>query len=287
MKKVGVHVPVFQDEDIQLLMKKASKIEELGFDGVFVADSLSSSYEPLTTLTAFLCGSSHINAGTCVLVAPLRNPLITAKTCAHINRVSGKRLILGVGVGWREWEFSSLSVPFSKRGEIMDEWLELFTLACAGGELNVQTRYYGKIELELPKGEKPKIWVGGNSNKALKRALKLADGWIPTDLTTKEYEQKLKGVTLPSNFTVASHLLLVLEKTSGEALKKAQIYSQKFGDTLEDFVEYALVGDPSQVAERLAQYERVGVNYHVLSVHHLESFYDALELFAKEVFPCV
>ena len=155
-------------------------MERLGFGLLMVSDHVAVTadvatrypapfYEPLTTL-AWLAGlTRHIRLGTTVLIVPYRHPLLTARMAANLNDLSGGRLVLGVGVGWARQEFDALGVPFRDRGRLTD--LHLLAIRAAWADGN---DYRG--------GPIP-VWVGGNSDAALRRAVRLGDAWHPLRFT--------------------------------------------------------------------------------------------------------
>jgi alkanesulfonate monooxygenase SsuD/methylene tetrahydromethanopterin reductase-like flavin-dependent oxidoreductase (luciferase family) len=126
-------------------------------------------YEPFTTL-AWLAGlTGTIRLGTTVLIVPYRHPLLIARMAANLNELSGGRLVLGVGVGWAVQEFDALGVPFRQRGKLTDDYLRAIRVAWENDE-----DYRG--------GRIP-IWVGGNSDAGLRRAVRLGDAWHPLRFT--------------------------------------------------------------------------------------------------------
>ena len=126
-------------------------------------------YEPFTTL-AWLAGlTGTIRLGTTVLIVPYRHPLLIARMAANLNELSGGRLVLGVGVGWAEQEFDALGVPFRQRGKLTDDYLRAVRAAWD----NDQDYRGGRIP----------IWVGGNSDAGLRRAVRLGDAWHPLRFT--------------------------------------------------------------------------------------------------------
>ena len=121
-------------------------------------------YEPFTTL-AWLAGlTDRIKLGTTVLIVPYRHPLLVARMAANLNELSGGRLVLGVGVGWAVQEFDALGVPFRQRGQLTDDYLQTIRAAWENDE-----DYRG--------GRIP-IWVGGNSEAGLRRAVRLGDAVV-------------------------------------------------------------------------------------------------------------
>jgi alkanesulfonate monooxygenase SsuD/methylene tetrahydromethanopterin reductase-like flavin-dependent oxidoreductase (luciferase family) len=126
-------------------------------------------YEPFTTL-AWLAGlTERIKLGTTVLIVPYRHPLLIARMAANLNDLSGGRLVLGVGVGWAVEEFDALGVPFRQRGKLTDDYLQLVRAAWENDE-------------DYRAGRIP-IWVGGNSEAGLRRAVRLGDAWHPLRFT--------------------------------------------------------------------------------------------------------
>jgi alkanesulfonate monooxygenase SsuD/methylene tetrahydromethanopterin reductase-like flavin-dependent oxidoreductase (luciferase family) len=158
----------------------AQTVEGLGFDLLMVSDHVvvtpdvaqrypAPFYEPFTTL-AWLAGiTTRVRLGTTVLIVPYRHPLLIARMAANLNQLSGERLVLGVGVGWARQEFDALGVPFRQRGSLTDEHLRVVRAAWDNDE-----DYRG--------GRIP-IWVGGNSDAGMRRAVRLGEAWHPLRIT--------------------------------------------------------------------------------------------------------
>jgi probable F420-dependent oxidoreductase len=131
--------------------------------------------DPLTAL-AWLAGrTAKIGLGTGVLNLPYRPPLPTAKAVATVQELSGGRLRLGVGVGWMQVEFEALGVPRAERGRRTDETLR-FLRECFDSDT---VRANGRDFLFLPRPPRPPIYVGGDGDHALRRAVAFGDGWMP------------------------------------------------------------------------------------------------------------
>jgi alkanesulfonate monooxygenase SsuD/methylene tetrahydromethanopterin reductase-like flavin-dependent oxidoreductase (luciferase family) len=179
--RLGVNVPNFgPGTSPDTLARWAQTVEGLGFDLLMVSDHIAVTpdvaeqypapfYEPFTTL-AWLAGlTRRIRLGTTVLIVPYRHPLLVARMAANLNDLSGGRLVLGVGVGWARQEFDALGVAFGQRGRLTDEHL----LAIRAAWRDDQDYRGGQIP----------IWVGGNSDAALRRAVRLGDAWHPLRFT--------------------------------------------------------------------------------------------------------
>jgi alkanesulfonate monooxygenase SsuD/methylene tetrahydromethanopterin reductase-like flavin-dependent oxidoreductase (luciferase family) len=179
--RLGVNLPNFgPGTNPEILKRWALTVEGLGFDLLMVSDHIAVTpdvaeqypapfYEPFTTL-AWLAGvTSRVRLGTTVLIVPYRHPLLVARMAANLNDISGGRLVLGVGVGWARQEFDALGVTFRDRGRLTDEHLTAIRAAWAD-------------EQDYRGGQVP-IWIGGNSDAAIRRAVRLGDAWHPLRFT--------------------------------------------------------------------------------------------------------
>ncbi|GAA2354808.1 LLM class flavin-dependent oxidoreductase [Nonomuraea africana] len=175
--QIGINVPNFgPGTDPATLRQWAQTVEGLGFDLLMVSDHVAITpdvaeqypapfYEPFTTL-AWLAGiTSTVRLGTTVLIVPYRHPLLIARMAANLHQLSGGRLVLGVASGWARQEFEALGVPFERRGPLTDEHLRA-------------VREAWKNEGDYGPGPIP-IWVGGNSDAGMRRAVRLGEAWHP------------------------------------------------------------------------------------------------------------
>jgi probable F420-dependent oxidoreductase len=138
--------------------------------------------DPLIWLS-FLAGqTTTLKLATGILILPQRNPVVLAKECATLDKLSGGRLILGIGVGWLEEEFDALGVSFADRGRRTDEYVHVMR-ALWGEE---KASYHGEFvnfdrAISQPKpvdGSVP-IVIGGHTAIAARRAGRLGDGFFP------------------------------------------------------------------------------------------------------------
>ena len=179
--RLGVNVPNFgPGTNPDVLRRWALTVEGLGFDLLMVSDHIAVTpdvaeqypapfYEPFTTLSWLAGLTRGIRLGTTVLIVPYRHPLLVARMAANLNDLSGGRLVLGVGVGWAREEFGALGVPFRDRGRLTDEHL-------------LAIRAAWQDDTDYRSGHIP-LWIGGNSDAALRRAVRLGDAWHPLRFT--------------------------------------------------------------------------------------------------------
>src|SRR5437867_4639218 len=125
----------------------------------------------------------RVELGTTVVILPYRHPLHTALLAANVDRLSGGRFIFGVGVGWARQEFEALGVPFERRGAMSNDYLAAIKAAWtsdpashAGPFVAFRDVRTGPRPIRSPH---PPIWVGGASDAAMRRAVRLGDAWHP------------------------------------------------------------------------------------------------------------
>lgn len=118
-----------------------------------------------------------------IFVLPMRNPFLVAKAISTAAVVSGNRVTPAFGVGWSADEFALMQQDFRTRGKRTDEMLEIMRLLWSGEMVEYHGEHYQfeRLEMNPAPSERIPIWIGGISNPAMRRAARLADGWV-TDL---------------------------------------------------------------------------------------------------------
>ncbi len=151
-------------------------------DGKIPAEPDTPIPDPLIWLAYAAAAAPTMNLGTCILIVPQRNPLILAKELATLDQLSGGRLELGLGVGWMKEEFDALGVDWARRGARNDEYIEAMRALWAGPH----AEFHGDFVDFEPATSSPRpvngsipILVGGDSEAALSRAVRIADGYFP------------------------------------------------------------------------------------------------------------
>jgi alkanesulfonate monooxygenase SsuD/methylene tetrahydromethanopterin reductase-like flavin-dependent oxidoreductase (luciferase family) len=197
------------DYDLQALLDLSERVEELGFESVWVGDSLFSKprYEPMTLLAAISQRTKRVRLGTACLVASTRNPLYLALEWATLDQMSGGRTILGPCMGNPEQgvrrEFEALGLPFSDRATVFEEVLEVVGELFRTGSTSFKGKYFNYDEVAFHSGTEmaplrpsqtpPPIWVVSNPRlvgdkptekmraimeRACDRIIRLGDGWM-------------------------------------------------------------------------------------------------------------
>jgi probable F420-dependent oxidoreductase len=149
--------------------------------------------DPLIALGAVAAVTSTIRLATGIYILPLRHPLAVARMTATVQGLAGGRFMLGVGSGWLEEEFDALGVPFADRGTRFDEALSVLRAAWAGGELEGTGPHFPFTRVLVSREPvRVPLILGGNTDRALRRAARLADGWFSSGNPTFEEAERLR-----------------------------------------------------------------------------------------------
>ena len=172
-------------------------VEDLGYshlftDEILLNDDSKCIYHESLTLFAYLSGvTERIIFATGIMVLPKRQTIMVARQAAEVDVLSNGRLRLGVGVGWRQQEFEALGINFHTRGRLIDEQILLLKELWTREKVNFNGTYHTLKDIGinlLPVQRHIPIWVGGTVDKVIRRAAKLADGWITDESISDEVE---------------------------------------------------------------------------------------------------
>ncbi|TDC97264.1 TIGR03619 family F420-dependent LLM class oxidoreductase [Actinomadura sp. 7K507] len=161
-------------------------------------------WDPLATFGYIAARTSRIRLATQVLVLGYHHPLAIAKRYGTLDRVSGGRLTLGLGVGSLEEEFDLLGAPFAGRGARADDALAALRASLSRREPEYHGPHYDfsglVVEPHAVQRHVP-LWIGGRTARSLRRAL-TADGWVPFGLPLGTIGEMLAAADLPAGFDV-------------------------------------------------------------------------------------
>jgi probable F420-dependent oxidoreductase len=186
------------------IRRVAEAAEELGFDSVWATehiivapdavDPYGRVYAPLVTLGWIAGFTERIGLGTSIILVPLHHPIHVAKEVATLQQLAGRPVTVGVGIGWHRDEFEFLGVEFDGRGRRLDESIRVMR-ALWNGEADFEGRFWSWHDATsepLP-SPAPEIWVGGSSDRAIRRARELGDAWHPSRGSDVEHVRRVKA----------------------------------------------------------------------------------------------
>ncbi|MFN8533769.1 MAG: LLM class flavin-dependent oxidoreductase [Dehalococcoidia bacterium] len=249
----------------------APEVEALGFDSIWVSEHIvfhGAVAESMTVLSYYAAAAPTLKLGTAVYLMPLRHAMITAKTAATLDYISGGRLILGIGVGGEyPKEFEACGVPIKQRGGRTDEAIIASKKLWSGEPVSHEGKYYSfsDVKLEPPPAQPggPPVWVAGRSDAAIRRAALLGDGYLPYLFTPERYRASLQKVNElaaaakrpPDAITPAHYVQFHLGSSTEESRKVAgdmmsANYNQDFHSLVERFLALGTAADAAEFIYR-------------------------------------
>jgi probable F420-dependent oxidoreductase len=212
----GGHARWEEDAGIEEIAHVAEAADALGYHHLTCSEHIgvprgeaghrgATYWDPLATFGFLAARTRRIRFATNVLVLGYHHPLEIAKRYGTFDRVSGGRLILGVGVGTLREEFDVLGAPFEDRGPRADDALRALRASLSTGEPAYDGDHYafqGLVVDPCALQERVPIWVGGRTLRSLRRAVALGDGWAPFGISSTTAAGWLRRFDLPGDFEV-------------------------------------------------------------------------------------
>lgn len=194
----------------------ASAADELGFAYLTCSEHVAvpaeaaagrgtTYWDPLATLSYLAARTHSIRLVTSVVVLGYHHPLEIAKRYGTLDRISGGRLTLGVGVGSLREEFDLLGCAWDDRGVRADDAMRALRASLSTTRPAYHGTFYrfdSMVVQPCALQQRVPIWVGGRTRRSLRRAVDLGDGWTPFGLTIDELTKHLGSVDLPDQFAV-------------------------------------------------------------------------------------
>jgi alkanesulfonate monooxygenase SsuD/methylene tetrahydromethanopterin reductase-like flavin-dependent oxidoreductase (luciferase family) len=294
MPKVGYLLPTRERvmegrDETGSLLALAEKAEALGYDSLWVGDSLLARprHDPLTLLAAVAARTRKPELGTAVLLPALRNPVVLAQQVATLDRISEGRVILGIGIASdvpniRD-EFEAAGVPFEKRIGRLIEGMQLCRALWTGKPVTwpppgTEGRWTVKSSVLGPTPHRPggpPIWVAGGVTASRQRVGKYFDGWFPNTPLAHEYPKEWAEVVAaakaakrdPSKLTPAMYLTLSIGNDTQKADDKLNAYLKEYYgvDPLETRKrQKSFAGPAAAAAAWIKSYADAGATHFVL-----------------------
>jgi F420-dependent oxidoreductase-like protein len=284
----------------------AREAERLGYRTLWLYDHLhtvpeatnETLFECWIALTALATATTNIRLGPMMSCASYRNPALVAKMAATLDIVSDGRLEFGIGAGWAEQEYRSYGFGFpTARDRVAQirESIEIVSALWSDDVVSYEGRFHS-VEgawcspkpLQKPR---PPIWVGGSGESLLRVAARLADRANfggPLNLW-RDRLTRLRAhcadIGRPVDDVAPTLMAQTFVRESHQELRacfEAGVVRSLRGEDFDTWSANHLVGTPDVVAERIAEYERLGCAHAALWCADAPS-HETLELFAKKV----
>jgi alkanesulfonate monooxygenase SsuD/methylene tetrahydromethanopterin reductase-like flavin-dependent oxidoreductase (luciferase family) len=250
------------------LLEWARLAEEAGFSTLASIGAVSyPNFEELTVFAAAAAVTQRIRLTTNVLIAPARSSAELAKQGATVDQLSGGRLTLGFGVGWRQADFSLTGRDFEGRGARFDQQLRDLRTAWAGEPLAPETRPVSPRPVQDP----IPILIGGTNTAAVRRVVEHGVGWtaggLPPDAVA-EFAQRVKAAWSDAGREGAPRIVALvyygLGDTESESRHSIFDYYEPRGEQVAGMIADSVLRSPDAIRGALAAYEQAGVDELVL-----------------------
>lgn len=277
----------------------ARRAEELGYDFLACGEHVffhSPTPNAFVALAAAAGATSRIRLLSALTILPVYPAALAAKMAATLDRVSGGRFDLGVGVGGEyPAEFAAVDVPVTRRGRRTDESLDVLTRLFAGERVTFGGHEVVLDPLPLQR-PRPPLWIGGRKEASMRRAGRFGDVWVPYMYSPEQLAAGLVTVADAAAehgrsgvagavfcWTGAGRDGVAARRAAVETL--GRVYGQDFGPLAERYVPS---GTPAQVVARLREYVDAGARSIVLVPACADADRAAMvELFAHEIAPAL
>lgn len=299
----------------------AAEAERLGFDSVWVSEHhfVDDGYMPslLPMCAAIAARTERVRIGTGLLLAPLINPLRLAEDAATVDLIAAGRLVLGLGIGWRAEELAALGVQSGERARRLERAIEVLRAAWSDGLADGVS-----VTPKPARPGGPPLWIGGFAERAVRRAGRIADGFMATEVTPESFAEQVRLTREeleragrdPDGFSYALHLPTFAwpDPDAWERVREHHWYVTWKYEDMEDAAgrtppsaplpplpasrevelrESIVLGTPEQVAERIDAFrEAAGGDLHYIARLYWPGMDPALQreamaVFAEQVLP--
>jgi len=328
--KFGVYVMVQSPLNVDAYQKFQESLEyvriadKYGFDAVFCGQHyLTYPYTMLQLipfLSRIMAESKRLIFGTGVLLLPLYNPIDVAEVIATIDIISNGRFIFGVGLGYREEEYSAFGISKEDAPKRFSECLAIVKMLWTQEAVNFEGKYFKfkNVSLAIKPLQKPypPIWIGAMSDKAVKKIAKLGHVWFANNIATIKtlkrqmeiYLNTLKKYGHPEPLHKPVLRELFISEDSEEAYRMAEPVAEKYKvyhqwglDRIlppeehfdKEFAELVkdrfIIGNPDQCIEQLSKLISIGFNFLVFRTYWPHSKYEdvlkTLKLVGEKIIP--
>jgi len=222
------------------------------------------SLDPLVALGYVAGATTTLRLLTNLVVAPYRNPFLLAKAAATVDKLSGGRLILGLGAGYQKSEFYALGIDFEERNALFDEVLDALPLHWKGEPFSFEGRHFNArdvIARPRPVQDPIPIWIGGNSKLSRRRVVGKAQGWMPM-MGGPQLVKTARTVAIES----LAQLAEMITEVRDAAVEAGRTDALDFLSSYQGWSLRAPAAEADRHREAIAEIEKAGVTHLIISV---------------------
>lgn len=303
---IGVGLGRFDDErpEPEEVFRYVERADDLGIDSIWMPDhaiSESLGLDPTVLMSVIAARTRDIKMGPSVLTVPARNPVVVANTYANLDYLTGGRgrVIMAVGLGADPRLCEAVGIPAAQRAERLREAVEILRRLWTEDGVDYDGAHYqldGVTVTPKPARGPLDIWIGGNSDAALRRVARYGDGWFPVSMPPREFSEKLERLMEYCDETGRTverdEAGMILPTHVDSDPDRAREVRNRFLErrdrsvSTESFTEYSAFGTPAECVETIQRYVDAGCTKFVLMpVGPLSDRIEQLDRYAGEVIP--
>jgi probable F420-dependent oxidoreductase len=295
---VGMSLPHRSPDQIEMsdVRRVAERADALGFSDLWVTENTLDhvfSFDPTVILTYAAALTRRIRLGVAVAVLPVHNPARIAHQFASLDYVSNGRAILGVGIG-REHHYAEFEIPMEHRVRRLREALDIVKAVWTQPKVSYRGTMYrledsGMVIKPVQKPHPP-IWFGGDHPDAVRRAAKLADGWISAGgAATEPFAKSVQTLRAeleklgrdPATFPISKRVFLSVHERADVARAEVNRWFTIVYRSAQRADTSGIYGTPGQVREQLEALVAAGANH--LLVNPVARYSEQVEALAEVV----
>jgi alkanesulfonate monooxygenase SsuD/methylene tetrahydromethanopterin reductase-like flavin-dependent oxidoreductase (luciferase family) len=294
----GEHGWLMHDDPLQEIVATARVAEEVGLDAVFVPETPRLFPDPLVTLAALAMTTTRVRLGSLVIVAPFRHPALLARMVADVDRLSGGRVVLGLGIGETERQFRTIDARWgsvSARRAALGEAIEIMTRLWSSEPLTYEGRYYRVEDMRIAPGPRqsprPPVLIAGSGDGTLEQVVRMGDacnlfgGPGQVDERLSRLDELCDAVGRPRNEVLRSYYdFPVLASSGAEAEAKLRRVMSEDVIAARGARGLLVVGRPDQAVAHYRSLIHAGVQYFTVNLADTAD-HETLRLLATEVVP--
>jgi alkanesulfonate monooxygenase SsuD/methylene tetrahydromethanopterin reductase-like flavin-dependent oxidoreductase (luciferase family) len=269
------------------ILEWARRAEAAGFSSLASIGAVSyPGYEELTVFAAAGAVTERIRFLTNTLLAPARSTAELAKQALTVDQLTGGRLTLGLGVGWRQTDYQLTGRRFTNRGRRFDQQLRDLQKAWAGQPIMEGTREVGPPVVQKPGVP---LLIGGTADDSVRRVVEFGVGWtaggLPPD-AVKGMAEKVKAAWSAAGRPGKPRIVALAYFSLGDVVEESRFclvdYYQLLGDDMAEMIAGSALRSPEAIKGALGAFEEVGVDELILDPTYPDP--DQVDQLAKVVF---
>ena len=263
--------PELASRHLEFARTVAVRAEETAYEGGWVAEQIVGTrgrLEPVVLLANIAAVTTRLRLGCSVFILGRRTPVTFAKQLASLDVVSGGRLTVGLGLGGSDEHSPAFGAQPGRRAARFSEAVAVMDRLWRGEPVSLDGDFFRLDGVQIDAGPlqspRPRLWLGGHAEGALRRAVRLADGWMGAGAATVEaFERQLTGVRRlieeegrdPATFATSKRVYVSVDDDAGRAHERAE----RAG-----LASSAVTGRPDEVIGRLGELIELGVDHLLL-----------------------